>query len=77
MANQESGLADYWDKIDALIAAASDPDNEPLRRVLEYGTPEQKREQLEEFDLSHDDLVYIHEELKKIVYQGSLKFWWW
>lgn len=68
-------LAEYWPRIDALIAAAKeDPD---LRDTLHYGTPQLKLQVLEKFGLAFPDLVAIHRELETIVYQGSLRFWWW
>lgn len=69
-----SSLSQYWERIDSLLDAAGD---EEVKRVLQYGTPEQKRSLLKQFDLDHADLVFIHKELEKIVYQGSLRFWWW
>jgi len=74
--NQPSSkLAQYWPAIDALIAhSRADPS---FRDLLHYGTPEQKRIALEGHGLSLDDLVVIHHELETIVFQGSLRFWWW
>jgi hypothetical protein len=68
-------LAEYWPRIDALIAAAKE--DPALRDRLQYGTPEQKLAALEKVGLSFEDLVHIHKELETIVYQGSLRFWWW
>lgn len=75
MIEQTKTLADYWPKIDSLIAAAKE--DPALRDKLQYGTPDQKRGVLNDFGLSFDDLVFIHRELATVVYQGSLRFWWW
>ncbi len=68
-------LSEYWPKIDGLIEAArSDPG---LQDRLHYGTPDQKLEVLNSFGLSFEDLVFIHHQLETIVFQGSIRFWWW
>lgn len=69
------GMAEQWPKIEALMDAAGD--NERLRDVLQYGTPQDKLAALERFGLSFEDLVFIHKELEKIVHQSPLRFWWW
>ncbi|HNS53020.1 MAG TPA: hypothetical protein PKO09_17805 [Anaerolineae bacterium] len=68
-------LAEYWPAIDGLIAHARA--DSAFQEVLHYGTPEQKRIALQGHGLSFEDLVFIHHELETIVFQGSLRFWWW
>lgn len=72
---QPRPLKDLWPVIEALVEEAKTDDK--LRDVLQHGTPEQKREALEDLDLPFHELVFIHRELEQIVYQGSLRFWWW
>ena len=68
-------LSLYWPKIDAVIERAeTDP---AFQDVLHYGTPSQKLEALKQYGLFFEDLVIIHRQLEKVVFQGSLKFWWW
>ncbi len=72
---RESAFLEYSGKIDDLLAdARMHPE---VQALLHYGTPEQKLAKLEEHGLTFDVLVRIHRELETIVYQGSLRFWWW
>jgi hypothetical protein len=68
-----------WEKIQSLIDWASDPSLGPGRRaVLEHGTPEMKMAILrEQLGVSFDDLEAMHAELEKIIYKGSIPWWWW
>lgn len=64
-----------WEKFDALIEAASDDPG--LRELLQYGTPAAKMEALREYGFSFEELVAIHRELEKIIYKGSIPWWFW
>lgn len=50
-----------------------------LRAILQYGTPQQKLEVLsgDPYNLTFEDLVQMHKEIELIIYQGSVKWWWW
>jgi hypothetical protein len=75
MPPQSRPLNQLWPVIEELVEAAKS--DKTLRDVLQHGTPEQKRAALEERGLPFHELVFIHRELEQIVYQGSLRFWWW
>lgn len=75
MPPQSRPLNELWPAIEELVEAAKT--DKTLRDVLQHGTPEQKRQALEERGLPFHELVFIHRELEQIVYQGSLRFWWW
>ena len=65
-----------WDKFDALIEAAID--NPGLQKKLQYGTPAMKLDILEnDYDLTWDELEKVHEDLSKIIFTGSLRWWFW
>ncbi len=68
-----------WEKIQALIDWASDPTEGASRRgVLKHGTPEMKMTVLrEQLGVSFEDLEAMHAELEKIIYKGSIPWWWW
>jgi hypothetical protein len=69
-----------WGKFTALIEAATGTDDERVlfRKKMQYGTPETKMRLLEEeFGLTFEELVKIHEELEKVFYKGSLPWWFW
>jgi hypothetical protein len=68
-------LDELWPEIERLVEAARTDDK--LRDLLQHGTPEQKRKELANRGLPFHELVFIHRELEQIVYQGSLRFWWW
>ena len=68
-------LGEQWPKINALILRSSE--DPAFRDRLHYGTPNQKLTALSEVGLSFEELVFIHHELETIVFQGSLRFWWW
>ncbi len=66
-----------WQKIQAVIDWASDPKLGPERRaVMEHGTPEMKMAILHEAGLSFDELEAMHSELEKVIYKGSIPWWW-
>ncbi|HLB63850.1 MAG TPA: hypothetical protein VJJ46_03350 [Anaerolineales bacterium] len=69
-----------WDKVQSLIDWASDPTDagESRRAVLKHGTPEMKMEILrEQLGVEFADLEAMHAELEKIIYKGSIPWWWW
>lgn len=66
-----------WEAVERLIEDASADDGEALRRILQHGTPQQKLEVLQKYELNFDDLVDAHKDLEKIIYKGSVPWWWW
>ena len=75
MAVSGKQLAEYWPKIDALIARAKEDPG--LRDRLQYGTPDQKLEVLQEAGLEFEDLVYMYNELRVLLSTRAKGFWWW
>jgi hypothetical protein len=64
-----------WLVISEIIEAAeTDPD---VRRILKHGTPKDKLTFLEEKGLGLKELEELHIELEKIIYKGSIPWWWW
>lgn len=64
-----------WEKFDALIEEAISDDD--LQKELQYGTPARKLEILKDAGISWQELLDMHERLSKIIYTGSLKWWFW
>jgi hypothetical protein len=67
-----------WDKVQKLINMASEGARaDDVRATLRHGTPEMKLALLKEAGLEFSDLEAMHNELEKVIYKGSIPWWWW
>lgn len=67
-----------WDKIQKLIDLASDStDGMEIRGTLKHGTPEMKLALLKKAGFEFSELEAMHNELEKVIYKGSIPWWWW
>jgi hypothetical protein len=67
-----------WDKIQKVIDMASGTDEGmETRGILQHGTPEMKLALLKKAGIEFSDLEAMHKELEKVIYKGSIPWWWW
>ncbi len=69
------GSAESWQKLAKLIDDAAQ--DETLRRDLQYGTPARKLQILEERGVTWPEGVEMQQGLEKVIYKGSVPWWWW